>query len=484
MGLFSNFKRLFNKSVTILPHQRNDMVSFVKLKRGMLKIGSEIVVEENYNFIIVHFNKVCDVLRPGTYKVDEVSVPKLYKYSKAFYTKKGLFTPKTIKTDAYYINQVPFTLNTFKTPERIIAYKDNEKIKIKLEGTFTIKVDDPEKLMKALCNDYAVISNKKAMKEIKNTIGFDVSKILNKKHFTLDDYFTNREKIVEVLNNEIDNYVSNYGLQISNFFINTVILPKKNIVDKPKEEVLNQGSNIDIVKLVEERLNDLENSFAKVEVEKENKNEESFSQINNENTSINKQGDIRINVSSFSGENKTPSGSNNNDVFSMPYSTVPNTQMFNNSNQKEPQLFAEEPSNNNNTSPNEVTKQEQAVNSNNTQVKESKNTSSKSKKGKEVDNVVNDVVNFFLKQHDYDSSKSVNEIKTNKPVVGKEGAEAVISIANKKTKKCVHCGELISEDAKFCSKCGKSTQELVICPCCGAKNFPTAKTCCVCKSEL
>ena len=58
------------------------------------------------------------------------------------------------------------------------------------------------------------------------------------------------------------------------------------------------------------------------------------------------------------------------------------------------------------------------------------------------------------------------------------------NIKPKKTKKCAQCGVTLAEDAKFCSKCGRSTEELVVCPCCGAKNFPNAQTCCVCKSNL
>ena len=79
-------------------------------------------------------------------------------------------------------------------------------------------------------------------------------------------------------------------------------------------------------------------------------------------------------------------------------------------------------------------------------------------------------------QRIFDIIKNANMVK------GTSKSEQVI--INKKTVKCKTCLKLIEEDSKFCSHCGKSTEELVICPCCGAKNFPKAKTCCVCKSSL
>ena len=478
MGLIARFKQLFNKTICIFPHQRNDMVSFVKLRNGMIKIGAEILIDENFNLIIVHYNKVCDVLKCGTYKVDEVNTPKLFKYSKAFNTNRGIYTPKTIKADAYYVNLKSFRLNTFKTPERIIVYNNDEKIKIKLEGTFTLRVVDSEKLMKALCNDYAIISNRKAMKEIKATIGFDVSKILNAEAFALDDYLNHKEKIADVLNNKINKYIKVYGIEASEFFINTVILPKKKIFDKSKEEVLKQENNIDIIKLVEERLNDIENSFAKVERESSSQKEKELTGLNKSNTTIDKQGDVRIDVSNIGQKYSEP-------IFSMPYSNVPNTEMYGNANQKEPQLF-EEVQNEASENLDQDNNAEKDIEEN---LKCKKlNNNSKSNIIEKADNneekVVNEIINYFANTKEKIRDKNLKNLNNHKVKVGKEKAEGVLNYANIKTKVCKNCGVFIEEDAKFCSKCGKSTEELVVCACCGAKNFSDAKKCCVCKSDL
>lgn len=478
MGLLTKFKQLFNKTICILPHQRSDMVSFVKLKNNMLKIGGEIIVDEDFNFVIVHFNKVCDVLRAGTYKVDEINTPKLFKYSKAFFTKKGIYTPKTIKTDAYFINLKPFRLNTFKTPERIVTFKGGQKIKIKLEGTFTLKVVNSEKFMKALCSDYAIISNKKAMKEIKATIGFNVSKILNGKNFVLDDYLNNKGKITEVLNNEINKYINIYGLEASEFFINSVIFAKKNFANKVKKEAFKQENEINIVKLVEERLNSLENSFVKID--KSSQNEDELVNANKFDTSINKKVDVRADVLNMGQQEKKSI-----EVFSTPFSRTPNTEMFNASNQKEPQLFEETKNNSlDGEALNEVQLKKEDKNKNNNNVKSTEEPENNYTKNESNKKNKSDVVNYFTKTKDSLKEGNLKGLNKVRGKSSKESTKDVVLPNEKKTKECKSCGAVVKEDAKFCSNCGKSTEELIVCPCCGAKNFPSSKTCCVCKSDL
>ena len=74
-----------------MPHQRNDVVSFVRLRSGSVKVGSEAVVEEDYKLIFVYYNKVCDILNEGTHKINDDSIPRLFKMSKAYLEKKSLF---------------------------------------------------------------------------------------------------------------------------------------------------------------------------------------------------------------------------------------------------------------------------------------------------------------------------------------------------------------------------------------------------------
>lgn len=480
MGFFSKFKMLFNKSISILPHQRGDLVAFVKLRNGMLKIGSDLVVEKDFNLVIVHYNKVCDILREGVHKVDEVSVPRLFKYSKAYFTKKGLFTPNSVKADAYFVNLKPIKHNIFKTPERIIAYDNDEKVKIRLDGNFTLQVVDAEKLMKTLCDDYAIIRNKKTMKEIRSTIGFDVSKILNGKDFSIADYMANKEKIVETINQEINSYIEKYGLHASEFFINQVILPKRYVMEKAneKKQQENNDEQIDIVKIVEDRLNSIEKDLNIVYKTPNSVETYTVKPNVSDGVAINVGGNSKSQSAQTSNSQKNSNSSLTNDsqdediilsdnrsntqsssqVFSMPYGQENSS--FNTStssaDQPAPGIIKEE------HKPEFLTAQTEVS-----------------------DEFIDGMIDKIEKRKKQKKRERVAEILNQATMtVGQANSAPILNIKPKKIKKCSQCGNSLAEDAKFCSKCGKSTEELIVCDCCGAKNFPNAQTCCVCKSKL
>ena len=479
MGLFTKFKMLFNKSISLLPHQRNDVVSFVKLRNGMLKIGSEVLVNEDYNLVAVYFNKVCDILNPGEYKADEVSFPKLFRHSKLFFSKKGLFTPKTVAVDLYYVCVRPFKHVMFKTPEKIVAIDNDKKVKLKLSGTFTMQITDVQKLMKALSNDYAVIKNKKAIRDIVSTIGFKISKILNSKHYSLADYMANKEKISETLNLEINALIKKYGLSAQEFFINEVKLPKKIRAEVDvKQKQKTENDDAEIVKMVEERLNHMEKDLSMVYAEKasstkeqtENNSSQNNMQSNQtgggeesifiiddntqikskkrvEKTSTAQSSSASANSSWQEGSQSNWQGTSNTSYTEFNFSSEP---------QPEPIIIEE-------IKPAEPP--DPMVESN------------------IDDDFIDDVIDKIEKRKKQKKRDRLAEILTQADVTfGKEKSSKVLNI--KPAKKCATCGNSLNSDAKFCSKCGSLAESLKVCACCGAKNFPNATNCCVCKSSL
>ena len=55
MSLFSKIKKFFSRDISLLPHQKFDLVSFVKLKNDGIKIGSNLIVDADHNFVVVHY---------------------------------------------------------------------------------------------------------------------------------------------------------------------------------------------------------------------------------------------------------------------------------------------------------------------------------------------------------------------------------------------------------------------------------------------
>ena len=459
MKFFSGFKKLFNKTITLGQHQTNDVVSFIRLRKGMIKIGSDLQVDEGYNLVLVHYNKVCDILNPGTHKFNEEVAPKLFRYSKAVLSNKGLFTPKTLKADIYYINLKEFNHYIFKTQERIVAYKKDEKVKIKLDGNFSFKVVDINKFMKALCNDYAIIRNKKIVKELCSTVGFEVSKALNKKDFTLDDYFFDKQKICKAIEESVNEHTSNFGVHVSKFFINHVIVPKKYELESQFKQTnavaMNENvGDYDISKMVEERLNDLQKDLNIVYVNEKGDNivkneEQKQTEFNKVEENISQIDSNQFQTGNFSNTVRSSENINFNFANNNHNTNIVNNEPFVPSNQPEPNLFSPPKE--------EIKIDELLIN----------------------DELVDSLIEKINKRKKQRKNNRIIEI------LSEAGISGIKTSSNKKTNNlCKGCGANLIEDAKFCAKCGKPVEDFVPCACCGAKNFSSAEICCVCKSKL
>ena len=490
MGLFTNFKKMFNKTISILPHQRPDVVSFVKLKNGMVKIGSDAIVEDNYDLIFVYYNKVCDILKNGEYKINDETVPKLFRNSKAYLTKRGLFSPNSIKADVYFVSLKEFTHNMFKTQERIIALNNDEKVKLNLEGTFSFRVVDSDVFMKALCNDYAIIRNKKVMKELCSTVGFEVSKSLSGKKFTVDDYIYNKEKIVQAIQEGVNKHTITFGVEVTKFFINNIIVARKNLSDSQFNAMHtikdNKEQDADVVKMVEERLNSLQKDLSVVYVNEKGENsleqQQEFKPTNSEGDTFKQPTpEFNLNINTSSSQNTNNAQPKQNEV------KVENN--FNNStiipdfkpeeiissvDQPEPSLFGS-------TEP-----EQQPVSEKQTKNKKVKTViQDKIEINDELVDSLIEKINTRKKQKRNDKIAEILS-KAGVPVKPEDIAASEPKAKKTKvsTKKCSTCGEPLAEGAKYCFKCGKSAEELKVCACCGAKNFANAEICCVCKSKL
>ncbi len=478
MKIFMKLKAFFNKNISILPYQKVDMVSFVRLRSNSIKINSYVTVEENFNFVLVYYNKVCDILPEGNHKLNEDTIPKLYRFSKTPFGLKAL-TTRSIVTDAYYINLKDFDNNNFRTIDRVIALNEGQKVRIKLSGNFSMKVVDTLKFMKALCNDYAVIRNKKTMKEICSTVGYEVSKALNSKNYSIDDYVFNQDKIIATIEEYVNNHTKTFGIEVSKFSINNFDVNKKylNEVQLTALEQV-QGINENIV------------------------NEELSNLVNSEQDSLQKEESIVYVGDSCekkkSGKNKE--GINEikiiNDNFVTKEEST-NNQQKTNKNDIDINKALEETANKileNNCNKTFKNEEDIFIKDNNSNLNFAKKEVSSNKP--KIDN------DAFLKQPEpmilvrsfeediiiKKTNETQDKIPSKKIKPEKEKSELVTNKNNKEKvtrKKCNNCGqETIENNAKFCNKCGNNLSDYKICACCGAKNLIEDKKCCVCKSLL
>ena len=468
MGIFSFFSNLIKKKAISLPEKyKGDIVYFVPLKNNSIELGTKVQIEHGYNLVVAYHNKVLDILRDdeGEVKLEDITVPRLFREHHHMLAKKGIVTPKTLPADIYFVKLDGHNLS-FKTHEKFLCKTPNGKMKIRLVGDFDFCIKDMRKFMGVFCSEFAVVRNKTLGREISILVADEVSKILDKAELSFDIYTTCKEKVQDLILSKLSKLCVSLGIDITAIRIDDLIIPKKekklhdlalkrgqedeflthveqelNSAQRPQEKVFVTASNSEIILGQENSLQGsnalsetAKNSFSKTE---HSENYMNFNTQNSVNSSLNGNNDKNsfgsVNSSSFSefnpnhSENLSGSGSWN----AFESSSV----------QKEPNLFENE------------------------------------------DESVQVLENYMAKHGKSDKETEIGDNKKNS-LTNDNKVDNSDFKSDSSTMKCPRCGENIDGNSNFCKKCGSQIGGFVVCPCCGAKNTAESVSCMVCKSKL
>jgi len=296
MEWFFGFKKIFNKKIALPPNQTNDLVVFYKLKNNMLKINSKAEVSDGYNLVTVHYNKVCDVLPLGDYELNGATVPGLLKFCQKQSTKKGDFIPTSVFADIYFVNVSKNAKYDFLTPNYIKTLGQQGKVKIRLQGSFNMQVVNVKRFMQSFCDSYAVVKNKFIEKDLSYYVGRVAEKAFDKTGLVLSDFLGCKDKIVDIIIQNIAQLEKDLGIRITNIFVENVLVPRRYRISKGfLQDSKNATDNSEyLLKMVENRLNNLQDDMSVVFADSKKADEKEFvaeknCQTSNNNLSQNAQ---------------------------------------------------------------------------------------------------------------------------------------------------------------------------------------------------
>ena len=151
MGIFNFFSNLIKKKPISLPEKnKGDIVYLIPTKNGSVKLGENIQVEQGYNVVVAHDNKVLDIINEvGLIKLEDVTLPRLFKERGNMLTKRGIVAPRKLSADMYFVKIDGHNLK-FKTHEKVSCKTPNGKMKMRITGNFDFCIKDMRKFMEAL----------------------------------------------------------------------------------------------------------------------------------------------------------------------------------------------------------------------------------------------------------------------------------------------------------------------------------------------
>ncbi len=165
MKFFEKIKHLFFPPIKTDKAEEEKLITRYRL-RGDLRIGSDIIVSDGHWLVTTFYNRACDVLESGTVRVNDKTMPCLYKLNQKRALKKGQESLKTLKADLYFISDKEVRDVFFSTSEKCPLFMDKERLVAKILGQLSFKVVDAYRLVSHLIRDHRTIHLYTAYREI------------------------------------------------------------------------------------------------------------------------------------------------------------------------------------------------------------------------------------------------------------------------------------------------------------------------------
>lgn len=227
MGIFAKLKEIFNKNIECGELILDHMVYFLK-KKKYIYLGKNIIVRDGSACVVVFKNKVCDVILPGKYKINEEVIPETYSRAKIEKLAKKHKKIKKLRVQIYYINTQELAQFDFQSKiPFLVKSPELGKIKGFLEGSCMVRVIDPAILVKNLLHSLRKVRTDTADKKIGLWVGNKINQKVQKLKIPMNTILLSQDSVEAKLNIGLEDSYDNYGLYVKNIKLKAVNFPKK-----------------------------------------------------------------------------------------------------------------------------------------------------------------------------------------------------------------------------------------------------------------
>lgn len=223
MGLFNIFDQ-FIDVIEWVDNTRDTLAWKYPDNNKEIKMGANLTVRESQAAILINEGKMADVFEPGRYELTTRNMPILTTLRS---WKFGFESP--FKVDVYFFNTRQFTDNKWGTPSPVtIADSKFGQVEFRAFGSYNFRISDFEKFFKQFAGTDPVVT----LDEIEGTLR---AKLVDKfteivaqmaqNNFSFVQMQANKSGFVEALLPKIKDYFAAFGIEITDFNIQSITLP-------------------------------------------------------------------------------------------------------------------------------------------------------------------------------------------------------------------------------------------------------------------
>jgi len=199
-----------------------------------IQMGSSLIVRESQLAVFVYQGQIADVFEPGHYKLATAQLPVMTTLQ---HWTHGFDSP--FKAEVYYFSTRQYTDLKWGTPSPV-TLRDPEfgMVRIRAFGTYSIRIVDPEKVMRELSGTEERCRVSQIENPIRAAIVTRFTDFVAESRVPFLDFAANLNEFSEALGPEIHAELQPFGFSLERFFVQNISLPPE------VEKVLDQRAGM------------------------------------------------------------------------------------------------------------------------------------------------------------------------------------------------------------------------------------------------
>ena len=221
--MFDLFKKQFIEVIEWTEPENGILAHRFPTMDKEIQTGAQLTVRESQMAMFVNEGSVADTFSPGRFKLSTSNLPiltTLMNWDKAF---KSPF-----KSEVYFFSTREQIDQRWGTQQPITA-RDKEfgVIRLRAFGTYAYKIDEPNTFYQKLSGTTENYTVDELSGQLSSVIITTIAAKLGKGDVPFLDMAGNQLKFSEELKKELDQAFFNYGLKLTNFFVQSITLPEE-----------------------------------------------------------------------------------------------------------------------------------------------------------------------------------------------------------------------------------------------------------------
>ncbi len=224
MGIFDFFKGQFVDVIEWVDYSRDVLMWKFPDQDKEIKMGAQLTVRESQAAVLINEGKMADVFEPGRYELTTRNMPVLTTLKS---WKHGFESP--FKVDVYFFNTRQFTGNKWGTPSPVtIPDSKFGQVEFRAFGTYDFRVYDFGLFFRELAGTDPSLTLDELEGTLKGKLVEQFTEIvaeMAEHQFSFVQMQANKTEFVQALMPRIKTYFEGFGIEITDFSIQSITLP-------------------------------------------------------------------------------------------------------------------------------------------------------------------------------------------------------------------------------------------------------------------